>query len=53
MGKYVSQLLQEIETRVGSDRSVAVLRHLLTYTDGAVILDAQARAIGVGATKIL
>jgi len=41
--------LQEIETRVGSDRSVAVLRHLLTYTDGAVILDAQARAIGVGA----
>jgi len=35
--------------RVGSDRSVAVLRHLLTYTDGAVILDAQARAIGVGA----
>jgi len=40
--------LQEIETRVGS-RSVAVLRHLLTYTDGAVILDAQARAIGVGA----
>jgi len=39
--------LQEIETRVGSDRSVAVLRHLLTYTDGAVILDAQARAIGV------
>jgi len=43
--------LQEIETRVGSDRSVAVLRHLLTYTDGAVILDAQARAIGVGALK--
>ncbi|MBD2463130.1 DNA integrity scanning protein DisA nucleotide-binding domain protein [Oscillatoria sp. FACHB-1407] len=41
--------LQEIETQVGSDRSVAVLRHLLTYTDGAVILDAQARAIGVGA----
>jgi len=38
--------LQEIETRVGSDRSVAVLRHLLTYTE-AVILDAQARAIGV------
>ncbi|MGH2416120.1 MAG: hypothetical protein ACRDEA_21005, partial [Microcystaceae cyanobacterium] len=42
-------MLQEIETRVGSDRSVAVLRHLLTYTDGAVILDARARAIGVGA----
>jgi len=43
MGKYVSNFtLQEIETRVGSDRSVAVLRHLLTYTDGAVILDAQA-----------
>lgn len=41
--------LKDIETRVGSDRSVAVLRHLLTYTDGAVILDAQARAIGVGA----
>lgn len=41
--------LQEIDTRVGSDRSVAVLRHLLTYTDGAAILDAQARAIGVGA----
>jgi DNA integrity scanning protein DisA with diadenylate cyclase activity len=41
--------LNEIETRVGSDRSVAILRHLLTYTDGAVILDAQARAIGVGA----
>lgn len=42
-------MLQDIETRVGSDRSVAVLRHLLAYTDGAVILDAQARAIGVGA----
>jgi DNA integrity scanning protein DisA with diadenylate cyclase activity len=42
-------VLQQIETRVGSDRSVAVLRHLLTYTDGAAILDAQARAIGVGA----
>jgi DNA integrity scanning protein DisA with diadenylate cyclase activity len=41
--------LQEIETRVGSDRSAAVLRHLLTYTDGAVILDAQGRALGVGA----
>lgn len=41
--------LQEIETRVDSDRSVAILRHLLTYTDGAVILDAEARAIGVGA----
>ena len=42
-------VLQQIETSVGSDRSVAVLRHLLTYTDGAAILDAQARAIGVGA----
>lgn len=42
-------LLQQIETRVGSDRSVAILRHLLTYTDGAAILDAQACAIGVGA----
>ncbi|HEY9300362.1 MAG TPA: DNA integrity scanning protein DisA nucleotide-binding domain protein [Phormidium sp.] len=42
-------MLEEIETQIGSDRSVAVLRHLLTYTDGAVILDAQARAIGVGA----
>ncbi len=42
-------VLQQIETRVGSDRSVAILRHLLTYTDGAAILDAQARAIGVGA----
>ncbi len=42
-------VLQQIETRVGSDRSVAVLRHLLTYTDGAAILDVQARAIGVGA----
>lgn len=42
-------MLQDIETRVGSDRSVAVLRHLLSYSDGAVILDAQARAIGVGA----
>lgn len=41
--------LQGIDTRVGSDRSVAVLRHLLTYTDGAAILDAEARAIGVGA----
>ncbi|HEY9624718.1 MAG TPA: DNA integrity scanning protein DisA nucleotide-binding domain protein [Crinalium sp.] len=41
--------LQDIETQVGSDRSVAVLRHLLTYTDGAAILDAQARAIGIGA----
>ncbi|MDX2213714.1 MAG: diadenylate cyclase [Oculatellaceae cyanobacterium bins.114] len=49
--------LEEIETRVGSlpggsdsaDRSVAVLRHLLNYTDGAAILDTQARAIGVGA----
>lgn len=41
--------LQQIETKVGSDRSVAVLRHLLTYTDGAAILDAQAQAIGVGA----
>jgi len=38
----VNFTLQEIETRVGDDRSVAVLRHLLTYTDGAVILDAQA-----------
>lgn len=43
-----SFLLQGIETKVGSDRSVAVLRHLLTYNDGAAILDAQARAIGVG-----
>jgi hypothetical protein len=42
-------VLHQIETRVGSDRSVAVLRHLLTYTDGAAILDAQARAIGIGA----
>lgn len=42
-------MLQEIETQVSSNRSVALLRHLLTYTDGAVILDAQARAIGVGA----
>jgi DNA integrity scanning protein DisA with diadenylate cyclase activity len=41
--------LSHIDTRVGSDRSVAILRHLLTYTDGAAILDAQARAIGVGA----
>ncbi|MBD3884582.1 DNA integrity scanning protein DisA nucleotide-binding domain protein [Phormidium tenue FACHB-886] len=41
-------MLQEIDTRVGSDRSVAVLRHLLTYTDGAAILDTQAKAIGVG-----
>jgi len=42
-------MLKDIETQVGSDRSVAVLRHLLAYTDGAAILDAQARAIGVGA----
>ena len=42
-------VLQKIDTRVGSDRSVAVLRHLLTYTDGAAILDSQGRAIGVGA----
>lgn len=42
-------MLQEIKTQVGSDRSVAVLRHLLSYTDGAAILDAEARAIGVGA----
>jgi DNA integrity scanning protein DisA with diadenylate cyclase activity len=42
-------VLQKIQTRVGSDRSVAVLRHLLTYTDGAAILDSQARAVGVGA----
>ncbi|HIK17917.1 MAG TPA: DNA integrity scanning protein DisA nucleotide-binding domain protein [Leptolyngbyaceae cyanobacterium M33_DOE_097] len=42
-------MLKDIETKVGSDRSVAVLRHLLTYTDGAAILDEQARAIGVGA----
>lgn len=41
--------LQGIEARVGSDRSVAVLRHLLAYTDGAAVLDARARAIGVGA----
>lgn len=41
--------LQDIDTRVGSDRSVSVLRHLLTYTDGAAVLDTQARAIGVGA----
>ncbi len=42
-------VLQQIESRVGSDRSVAVLRHLLAHTDGAAILDAGARAIGVGA----
>ncbi|GAB4371685.1 MAG: hypothetical protein Kow00121_13400 [Elainellaceae cyanobacterium] len=42
-------VLQQIDTRVGSDRSVAVLRHLLTYNDGAAILDPEARAIGVGA----
>jgi hypothetical protein len=34
---------------VGGDRSVAVLRHLLTGTDGAPTLAAQAHAIGVGA----
>ncbi len=37
-----------IEMKVGSDRSVAILRHLLIYTDGAVILDAQAQVIGIG-----
>jgi len=42
-------VLQQIDTRVGSDRSVAVLRHLLTYTDGAAILDSQGKALGVGA----
>jgi len=46
MGKYVPTSRYK---KLRSDRSVAVLRHLLTYTDGAVILDAQARAIGVGA----
>jgi len=50
-GKICVPTSLQSETRVGSDRSVAVLRHLLTYTDGAVILDAQARAIGGSALK--
>lgn len=41
--------LERIEAKVGDEGSVAVLRHLLTYTDGAAILDAEARTVGVGA----
>ncbi|UBF24752.1 diadenylate cyclase [Kovacikia minuta CCNUW1] len=39
----------QIEARVGDGRSVALLRHLLTYTDGAAILDPEARTVGIGA----
>jgi DNA integrity scanning protein DisA with diadenylate cyclase activity len=41
--------LEQIEARVGDGRSVSILRHLLTYTDGAAILDPKARTIGIGA----
>ncbi len=41
--------LEEIEAKIGDGRSVAVLRHLLTYSDGATIVDPEARAIGIGA----
>ena len=41
--------LRQIEAKVGDALSTAILRHLLTYTDGAAILSPEARVVGVGA----
>ncbi|MBV9387739.1 MAG: DNA integrity scanning protein DisA nucleotide-binding domain protein [Chroococcidiopsidaceae cyanobacterium CP_BM_ER_R8_30] len=41
--------LKQIQARVGDQRSLAVLRHLLAYNDGAAILNPQAQALGIGA----
>ena len=41
--------LKQMETKVGDALSTAILRHLLTYTDGAAILSREAKFIGVGA----
>ena len=41
--------LKQIETKVGDALSTAILRHLLTYTDGAAILSMEAKVVGVGA----
>ncbi len=41
--------LKQIQARVGDKRSLAVLRHLLAYNDGAAVLNPQAQTLGIGA----